>query len=212
MTVAEETNRAELLSLPGIRPVKLAHVVLRTTQYAAMRNFYLQLLNARVAHENDMVCFMTYDDEHHRVVVINLPHLAPVQPGASGLEHFSFTYGTMGELLGNYERLKAENIHPVWCINHGFTTSIYYADPDGNMVETQFDNMTVPEATAFMEGRYFAKNPIGVDFDPELLLARYRAGDSLAGLIAFKSAPWAPGATHLRPASVPPYDWDGDLL
>ena len=100
----------------------------------------------------------------------------------------------------------------MWCINHGFTTSIYYADPDGNMVETQFDNMSVADATVFMEGAYFAKNPIGVDFDPELLLARYRAGDPLIDLIAFKSAPWAPGLAHIRPGTVPPYDWDGDLL
>jgi hypothetical protein len=177
-----------------------------------MRDFYLTVLNARVTHENGMVCFMTYDDEHHRVVVLGLPHLAPVQHSASGLEHFSFTYATLGELLGNYERLKAAGIHPVWTINHGFTTSIYYADPDGNMIETQFDNMTVAEATEFMESAYFAKNPIGVDFDPEVLLARYRAGDPLGDLIRFQSAPYAAGAAHIRPASVPPYDADGELL
>ena len=41
----------------------------------------------------------------------------------------------MGELLGNYRRLKAVGIMPVWCINHGITTSIYYADHDGTMLE-----------------------------------------------------------------------------
>jgi catechol 2,3-dioxygenase-like lactoylglutathione lyase family enzyme len=212
MTVTEETNRAALLAGADVRPIMLAHVVLRSTQYAAMRNFYLTLLNARVTHENGMVCFMTYDDEHHRVVVICMPHLAPVQHTASGLEHFSFTYATLGELLGNYERLKAAGIHPVWTINHGFTTSIYYADPDGNMIETQFDNMAVFEAIEFMEGEYFGKNPIGVDFDPEVLLARYRAGAPLSELIRFGSAPYSAGKAHIRPASVPPYDADGDLL
>jgi len=63
-----------------------------------------------------------------------------------------------------------------------------------------------------MESAYFAKNPIGVDFDPEVLLARYRAGDPLGDLIRFQSAPYAAGAAHIRPASVPPYDADGELL
>lgn len=212
MSVTEERGREALLGKADVRPVMLAHVVLRTTQYEAMRDFYLQLLNAHVTHENGMVCFMTYDEEHHRVVVIRMPHLQPVQPQASGLEHFSFTYASMGELLGNYARLKAAGIQPVWTINHGFTTSIYYRDPDGNMVETQFDNMTSEEASTFMRGDYFAKNPIGVDFDPEALLARYRAGEPLDELIQFRSAPYAQGVEHIRPAEVPSYDADGALL
>jgi 2-polyprenyl-6-methoxyphenol hydroxylase-like FAD-dependent oxidoreductase/catechol 2,3-dioxygenase-like lactoylglutathione lyase family enzyme len=212
MSVTEEGHRDALLAKPGVRPSSLAHVVLRTTRYEAMRDFYLQLLNGRVTHENGTVCFMTYDEEHHRVVVIDMPHLAPVQPKASGLEHYSFTYASMGELLGNYARLKAAGILPVWTINHGFTTSIYYRDPDGNMIETQFDNMTSEEANAFMHGRYFAQNPIGVDFDPEVLLARYRAGDPLDALIQFRSAPYADGVEHIRPASVGSYDGEGALL
>ena len=80
------------------------------------------------------------------------------------------------------------------------------------MIETQFDNMAVAQATAFMKTDYFAKNPIGIDFDPEVLLARYRAGDPLDELIRFQSAPYAAGKAHIRPANVPPYDADGELL
>lgn len=205
-------DREAILARTDVRPCMLAHLVFRTAQYEAMRDFYLNLLNARVAHEASGLCFMTYDSEHHRIVVIGMPHLSPLQPMASGLEHFSFTYATLGELLANYVRLQAVGIKPVWCINHGFTTSIYYQDPDGNQIETQFDNMTVPEADAFMKGDYFAKNPIGVDFDPEVLLARYRRGDAVEELAAFRSAPYAPGAAHIRPVGVPPYDADGALL
>ncbi len=212
MLRSEETNRADVLARADIRPSMLAHVVLRTARYAEMRDFYLSLLNARIAHESGGICFMTYDSEHHRVVLIAMPHLSPVQPSASGLEHFSFTYGTMGELLANYVRLKAAGIGPVWCINHGFTTSIYYRDPDGNMVETQFDNLSASDADAFMNGEYFSKNPIGVDFDPEVLLARYRNGDPLDDLIRFGSAPYSPGRDHIRPVNIPPYDADGQLL
>ena len=213
MSVMEESNRSELLADKGIQPSQLAHIVLRTPQFAQMRAFYLKLLNAHVAWESDFACFMSYDEEHHRIVIMNMPHLAPVGTQAAGLEHFAFTYRKLGALLANYARLREEGIHPVWCVNHGFTTSIYYADPDGNMIETQFDNMTADEANCFMRAEYFAKNPVGVDFDPEVLLERYRNGDPISELVEFKSAPYAPGLPKLRPANMTlAYDEDGDLL
>ena len=141
-----------------------------------------------------------------------MPHLQPQNPIGAGLEHYAFTYATMGELLANYARLKKAGIEPAWCINHGFTTSIYYRDPDGNMIETQFDNMRAGEADAFMRGEYFARNPIGVDFDPDVLLQRYRNGDAMSELTQFKSAPYAPEVPHIRPADLPPYDAEGALL
>ena len=30
--------------------------------------------------------------------------------------------------------LKAKAIHPYWCVHHGITVSMYYADPDGNQM------------------------------------------------------------------------------
>ena len=35
-----------------------------------MRNWYCALLDARVVFENDLLCFMTFDDEHHRVALL----------------------------------------------------------------------------------------------------------------------------------------------
>lgn len=212
MAVLEEANRAETLARADIRPSTLAHIVFRTNRYQEMREFYLTFLNARVAYENDFACFLRYDDEHHRVVIIGMPDLAPVQPRASGLEHYAFGYGSLGTLLAQFVRLKERGIKPDWCLNHGFTTSIYYRDPDGHQVETQFDNMNCDDADAFMQSDYFNKNPIGVDFDPEVLLARYRNGDPMAELIQMRSAPYPAGAPHIRPAGIPTYDYDGELL
>jgi len=212
MTIAEETNRVQLLESCDVKPAKLAHVVLKTAQFKPMRDFWLTFLNGTVAYENDFISFLRYDDEHHRVVIVAIPHLAPVQPRASGMEHFAVTFSTMGELLANYLRLKAAGINPDWCINHGVTTSIYYRDPDGNQVETQVDTLEVAEADAFMRGEYFSKNPIGVDFDVEVLLERYRKGDPLSELVKMGSAPYAPGVPHIKPPYLPHYDCDGKLL
>ncbi|HSW15601.1 MAG TPA: biphenyl 2,3-dioxygenase, partial [Ramlibacter sp.] len=55
--------------------------------------------------------------------------------------------------------------------------SLYYADPDGNQMEFQTDCFTtVDGANAFMHGPHFETNPIGVEFDPEAMLAKLRAG------------------------------------
>ena len=86
--------------------------------------------------------------------------------------------------LSPFERLKAEGILPVWPINHGLTTSLYYADPDSNLVEFQVENLgTKPELQGYMRSDEFAANPIGVEFDPEVLLARYENGDALEELL-----------------------------
>ena len=42
--------------------------------------------------------------------------------------------------MNYYLRLKKQGIVPHTCMNHGFTTSLYYLDPDGNEVEIQVDN------------------------------------------------------------------------
>ncbi|WP_083850677.1 VOC family protein [Novosphingobium sp. Rr 2-17] len=212
MSVIEETNREELLSVPCVRPTQIAHIVLQTTRFAQMRAFYITLLNAEVPFEDKDACFLRYDEEHHRMVIVNTPDYGPVNRRASGMHHFTFTYATLGELLGNYERLTKVGIEPMWSINHGFTTSMYYYDPDGNILETQFDNMTSEEADAFMRGPYFSINPIGVDFDPALLLERYRQGVLLSELVQFKSAPCDPNAPQTRPDDVPEYDAAGALL
>lgn len=75
----------------------------------------------------------------------------------------------------------------MFSVNHGATTSLYYADPDGNNIELQVDNFeTLEEGTAYMESEAFEKNPIGVVIDPHSLLARLRAGEPEAILIR----PW----------------------
>lgn len=201
------------LDFPDVSPAAFAHAVLRTNKYAEQVKFYKTFLNAVPAFENDFLTFLRYDDEHHRIVIANMPFVVDQpNPPTVGLEHLAYTFNSMGELLGNYRRLKAVGIMPVWCINHGITTSIYYADHDGTMLETQFDNLSVADADAFMSGNYFAQNPIGVDFDPELLIERYERGDPIEELIKQGSALPDENAPPLRPAGIPPYDARGELI
>ena len=95
----------------------------------------------------------------------------------------------MGDLLDTYERLKDLEILPDRTINHGPTTSMYYSDPDGNHIELQIDNFaTTEEVDAFITSDVFANNPIGVEFDADRLVERFRNGDPLAELVKQGSA------------------------
>ena len=166
-----------------IRPRKFAHVVFRTNRLVEMRTWYCTVLGARVVYEDAMLCFLTYDDEHHRLALVQIPGLEEPLPLSIGLDHVSYTYASLGDLLATYERLKAAGILPHWTINHGPTTSCYYRDPDGNQIELQIDNFADDaELDAFMRGP-FQQNPIGVNFDADVLVARFREGVPVAELV-----------------------------
>ena len=166
-----------------LRPIKLAHFVLRTSRYEALVSWYRFVLGAEAAFENELLTFLSYDDEHHRLAILNVPDLAEPPPGITGVHHIAFTYGSLSDLLGHYARLRDHDIMPAYVINHGPTTSLYYADPDGNQLEFQVENFdSVAASTAFFHSDAFAENPIGVEFDPEEMLAQLRAGGSEAML------------------------------
>jgi catechol-2,3-dioxygenase len=169
-------------------PIKFAHVVLKTNKYDEMVAWWCNFLGARVRHGNDFISFLSYDDEHHRIAIARMPHLSERAADTVGVEHFAFTYASLDDLFGQYERMKAAGIAPYWTINHGMTLSAYYRDPDGNQVETQVDSMTMEEADEFMNGPLFAANPIGINVDFDALIARRRAGEADASITDYATA------------------------
>lgn len=161
-------------TLPRRSPKSLAHVVLRTSpeHYETMIQFYCDLLSAEVVHRSAVITFIRYDDEHHRIAIVQLPDVTykPKNSNLAGLDHVAFSYETLTELAQQYRYLKSLHnpLKPLWVVNHGPTTSMYYRDPDGNKIELQVDNFDKPEeANAIMAGPLYDMNPIGTDFDPD---------------------------------------------
>jgi len=165
----------------SIQPKKFAHVVYRTRRFDEMLKWYTAVFDAKVQYANPVVAFLTYDDEHHRFAFANMSLIQPEgtetdKLGVIGVDHVAYTYASLGDLFENYATLKGSGIAPYWCIHHGITVSMYYADPDGNQMEFQVDAFkTNEEANAFMHDR-FAANPIGVEFDADAWLQRLRTG------------------------------------
>jgi catechol-2,3-dioxygenase len=176
-----------------IRPSRFVHIVYRTRQFDKMIAWYQAVFDCKVQYQNPVLAFLTYDEEHHRVALINLSAVAPDashdgQRGAVGVDHVAYTYSSVDELIENYAQLKEKGILPYWCIHHGVTMSMYYADPDGNQMELQVDSFDdADEANAFMNGPGFAANPIGVEYDPEEILAKIRAGTPGSAFLRRKS-------------------------
>jgi catechol-2,3-dioxygenase len=171
-----------------IAPAKLAHYVLRVTSMADSIAWYQTVLGMQVVHRDEFICFLTYDEEHHRLAMVQVPSDSQIDQHTRlrlpGLDHVAYTLLSLEDLLATYKRLKAADILPVWSVNHGLTTSLYFADPDGHRVEFQVENLSTKRGLQdYMQSEAFAKNPVGIDFDPEALLRRFEAGDAIEELL-----------------------------
>jgi catechol 2,3-dioxygenase-like lactoylglutathione lyase family enzyme len=193
--------RQRLDDMPQSAPCKLSHIVLRSANVPAMRDWYVAALNARVVFEGEggTGCGLTFDEEHHRIAIIGMPPGDVAKQHAigdffaqidkrremSGLEHVSFTFDGLGKLFSQYRRLKKQGIEPVMTVNHGAVMSMYYLDPDGNNVELQTDTLPMDQAFEFMYSPAFAENSVGAPYDPEELCDMYEAGVPLAEIAQY---------------------------
>jgi len=186
-----------------VAPALIAHFVVKTTRAQEMIRWYGEVFGAQVVHEDRQIAFLSWDDESHRLALVKVPRpvrylfpFARYRRKAIGVDHLAFTYPSIEHLLVTYKRLKRAGIEPVWVINHGPTTSLYYEDPDGIRLEFQVENFATARETAeFFSSRQFAQNPIGVEIDPDYLLERLLLGDAPEALLL-------PGA-GTRPGTTP---------
>ncbi len=166
-------------------PKSLAHVVYRTRRFAEMLDWYRTVFGAKVQHQNPAMAFLTFDDEHHRFAFLDLSVVDPdgAEPdvkGYVGVDHLAWTLASLDDLFASYAECKARGIEPYWCVHHGLTVSMYYADPDGNQMEFQVNAFdTAQECNAYISGPPFEANPVGVEFDPEAWRAAVRHGARL---------------------------------
>lgn len=175
-----ETARVPELDPDMVRPAYLAHIVFLTNRIDEMRLWWRAVLGGAAMVSGKEMEFITFDDEHHRVAIFQRDKLKEksAQVDTAGMHHVAFTYGSLGDLVATYKRLKARGIVPMRMIHHGITVSIYYLDPDNNRVELQVNAFaTTAKLNAWLAGRGFNDNPIGVLFDFEELVARFDAGE-----------------------------------
>jgi len=172
-------------SFMPVTPRALAHVVYRTRRFHEMVSWYSAVFGARVQHKNPAMAFLTFDDEHHRFAFLDLSVIDPEGSEPEnrswvGVDHLAWTHASLEDLFSNYAHCKSKGVEPYWCVHHGLTVSMYYADPDGNQMEFQVNAFdTDDECNAYICGPDFEANPVGVEFDPGAWLTAVRDGASL---------------------------------
>ena len=190
-----------------IIPPKLHHATFLTLKLDEMVRWYGLVCGLYPVHYAETAAWLTNDVANHRIALIAHPavHRPVDKPTSAGLHHTAFEYANFGQWLDNYERLRNHGITPFMCLDHGITMSMYYADPEGNGVEIQFDAFGDWAASKewIWASREFADNPIGEWFDPDKLVEAREQGVSEAdideGARAGKYRPENPPADILLP-------------
>jgi len=165
---------------------KLQHCGLTTGNLDAMLEWYGKVLgitvNKRVSAPEGTpfrtVAFASNDECNHRLSFFETPGLSADgdRDRHARVQHIAFEYQTLDDLLGTYVRLKTLGIPLLWAADQFIQTAIYYADPDGNIIELNVNNFTsdwtVTEQLKNLPSR------LHMNVDPEKLIAARKSGAS----------------------------------
>ncbi|MBA3511371.1 VOC family protein [Sphingomonas sp.] len=160
--------------------LQIGHFGLRTKDVDRAVEWYGRAFGADVRFRNEFAAFMSFDDEHHRFVIWDDGETEDRPAAAGGVDHIGFMCRDPGDLAEHYERLKNLGIEPTSAVNHHFTSSLYYRDPDGNEVEISCDNLPTKQAAAdFMKSDAMAEAMVppffGAEFNPDELVRLRRS-------------------------------------
>jgi catechol-2,3-dioxygenase len=177
--------------------MRFGEVVLKTSQYDALKSWYSQVFDTKPMFESErkeepgavgmrQMCLIRPYSEFpltETLVILDFPGLRRNDQLVTGMDHFQMQFASIEDLFDRYEALTAHGIVPTRSANHGPSTSFYYRDPDGNRVELSVKNYaTEAETLAFMQSEAFRKNPAGIDVDPAEHVGKYRGGLSFEEL------------------------------
>ena len=182
-------------------PDDFHHIAFKTTNYENMVNFYKNLFGCEPLYQSDLITFLAYDDEHHRIAIANtsdvLKNLNFIQkivmklkiflnkniPSIEGLDHISYRINPIEKWFDFYFKAKERGLSPLWTVNHGWISGIYYRDPDNNLVEVFFEHFSTAEEFKENISPDFEDEPIGTNMDIEVLYEMFKSGADFSELI-----------------------------
>ena len=140
---------------------KIGHVLIAVHDLARSKEFYTRILGFEILEEDPDHggLFMTIGEGTHVIDLVPLPgtepppvpqSLAEVKPSL-GVGHVAFPVGSARELRRAYFELIDNQVRVLAAVDHESQESIYFCDPDGNILEIYWER---PEAReVFRRGR-----------------------------------------------------------
>jgi catechol 2,3-dioxygenase len=138
---------ADRVSRTPVAIRRTSHLTLRCRDREASQAFYEKALRLYSIADTKGRMFLAGDREAgHPVLALEQAHGSdcplPAPKEMYGLEHFSLEVGSFAQLQEGYRHLESLGlIHHT--MDHGVTNSVYFNDPDGNLMEIYHD---VPRA------------------------------------------------------------------
>jgi len=146
-----------------IRLKEIGHVLLRVHDVEQSVKFYSKLLGFEVMEQDPEHggVFMALPGHAHTLDLFPAPaaatHLS-AEPGRIGVHHVAFRVDGDAALADAYWTLVDEGVHIVRAVDHVSQKSIYFHDPDGNLLEIYSE---VPDARElFLRGRHDRDEPL----------------------------------------------------
>lgn len=150
----KETNREEETmdgqvkhSAPNLR---FSHFGISVRDLERSEDFYTRVLGFTVTDRGEVLgmslVFLSRDpNEHHQIVLATgrpaqmpantaNPDFGPV------INQVSFQMGSLADLKALHTRIKAEGVQGIMPADHGIAWSVYFPDPDGNIIECFVDS------------------------------------------------------------------------
>jgi len=147
-----------------MRLARLGHVLLRVIDVERSKAFYSTVLGFHVVEEDPEHggVFMALDGHAHTVdlfPVLPAPGDADLSaPGRVGVGHFAFMVDDESALEEAYWALQDQGVKIERTVDHVSQKSIYFKDPDGNVVEIYYELPNAREL--FRQGRHDRDQPL----------------------------------------------------
>ena len=141
---------------------RLGHVLLRVTDLERSRAFYSKILGFEVMEEDPQHggLFMALPGDAHTLDLFPVqdPAAPAPAPGGPGVHHFAFQVDSEAALRDAYVGLRDQGVEIARAVDHVSQKSIYFRDPDGNLLEIYYELPNAREM--FLQGREDRDTPL----------------------------------------------------
>ena len=149
-----------------MRLKEIGHVLLRVMDLERSKKFYSDVLGFQVLEEDPEHggTFMALPGQSHAIDLFQVKDQQAAEgqtPGVRGLGHIAFRVENEEALKDAYATLREHGVEITRTIDHVSQKSIYFDDPDGNVLEIYYELPNAREM--FREGRQDRDQPLQFD-------------------------------------------------